>query len=159
GATLGDPRECQNGFYAYAVPYYSVVPRERTETGAHVWIVETRRAPNVAIDQRAKNFNRMDLTKGTFEALDHGADAAVLLSTEGDRAEGAGLNMWTVGGKTWVTPRENLLEGITRRTVSARAQEKGIEAKAADLEPEALLHAPEAFLSTTAGAIIPVTRV
>jgi hypothetical protein len=26
---LGDPRDCDNGFYAYAVPYYYVVPRER----------------------------------------------------------------------------------------------------------------------------------
>ena len=51
GAALGDPRECENGFYAYAVPYYYVVPKERIKTGAHIWIVETRRAPNAAIDQ------------------------------------------------------------------------------------------------------------
>jgi branched-chain amino acid aminotransferase len=159
GVALGDPRDCENGFYAYAVPYYWVVPRERTETGAHVWIVETRRAPNVAIDQMAKNFNRMDLTKGTFEALDHGADAAVLLSTQGYLSEGAGFNIWIVRGKTLVTPGENLLEGITRRTVFDLAQEMGLEAKAANLEPKELLNAQEAFLSTTAGAIIPVTRV
>jgi hypothetical protein len=65
---LGDPRDCVNGFYAYAVPYYCVVPPERAQAGAYVWIVETRRAPNTAIDQTVKNFNRMDLTKGTFEA-------------------------------------------------------------------------------------------
>ena len=136
GATLGDPRDCENGFYAYAVPYYYVVPKERIDTGAHIWIVETRRSPNVAIDQTAKNFNRMDLTKGTFEALDHGADAAVLLSTEGYLAEGAGFNIWIVRGKSLVTPDDNLLEGITRRTVFDLAQEMGIEAKAAKLEPE-----------------------
>jgi branched-chain amino acid aminotransferase len=45
GAFLGDPRDCNNGFYAYAVPYYYVVPRECVETGAHIWIAETRRAP------------------------------------------------------------------------------------------------------------------
>jgi len=159
GAALGDPRECENGFYAYAVPYYYVVPKERIKTGAHIWIVETRRAPNAAIDQLAKNFNRMDLTKGTFEALDHGADAAVLLSTQGYVAEGAGFNIWIVRGKTLVTPGDNLLEGITRRTVFDLAQEMGLEAKVANLEPDELLHAQEAFLSTTAGAIIPVTRV
>ena len=27
GGVLGDPRDCDNGFYAYAVPYYYVVPR------------------------------------------------------------------------------------------------------------------------------------
>ena len=159
GAVLGDPRDCDNGFYAYAVPYYYVVPRERVESGAHIWIAETRRAPNAAIDQTAKNFNRMDLTKGTFEALDHGADAAVLLSIEGYVAEGAGFNIWVVRGKTLLTPGDNLLEGITRRTVFDLAKEMGIEAKTANLKPQELIEAPEAFLSTTAGGIVPVTRV
>jgi branched-chain amino acid aminotransferase len=159
GAVLGDPRDCDNGFYAYAVPYYYVVPRERIETGAHIRIAETRRAPNAAIDQTAKNFNRMDLTKGTFEALDHDADAAVLLSTEGYVAEGAGFNIWVVRGKTLLTPGDNLLEGITRRTVFELAKEMGIEAKTANLKPQELIEAPEAFLSTTAAGIVPVTRV
>jgi branched-chain amino acid aminotransferase len=159
GAILGDPRDCENGFYAYAVPYYYVVPRDRVETGAHIWIAETRRAPNAAIDQTAKNFNRMDLTKGTFEALDHGADAAVLVSIEGYVAEGAGFNVWILRGKTLLTPADNLLEGITRRTVFELAKEMGIEAKTANLKPQELIEAPEAFLSTTAGGIIPVTRV
>ncbi len=159
GGVVGDPRDCDNGFYAYAVPYYYVVPRERLETGAHIWIAETRRSPNVAIDQTVKNFNRMDLTKGTFEALDHGADAAVLLSTEGYVTEGAGFNIWIVRGKTLLTPTDNLLEGITRHTVFDLAREIGIDANTANLEPNELIEATEAFLSTTAGGIVPVTRV
>src|SRR4029077_7518884 len=101
----------------------------------------------------------MDLTKGTFEALDHGADAAVLLSIDGHVAEGAGFNIWIVRGKTLLTPGDNLLEGITRRTVFDLAKEMGIEAKTANLEPQDLVEAQEAFLSTTAGGIVPVTRV
>ena len=139
GGVLGDPRDCVNGFYAYAVPYYYVVPRERVQTGAHIWIVETRRAPNAAIDQTVKNFNRMDLTKGTFEALDQGADAAVLLSTEGYVAEGPGFNVWIVRGNALVTPADNLLEGITRRTVFDLAEELGVNAKTANLAAEELL--------------------
>ena len=159
GAALGDLRECENGFYAYAVPYYWVVPRERAETGVHLHIAETRRVPNEAIDQRAKNFNRMDLTKATFEALDHEADAAVLLSMDGNLTEGPGFNVWIVRDKTILTPSENLLEGITRRTVFDLAQENGMKAEAADLRPDDLLNASEAFISSTAGGIIPVTRV
>ena len=62
-------------------------------------------------------------------------------------------------GKSLVTPDDNLLEGITRRTVFDLAQEMGIEATAAKLDPNELMLANEAFLSTTAGAIVPVTRV
>jgi branched-chain amino acid aminotransferase len=157
--TIGDPRDCVNGFYAYAVPYYYVVPRECVETGAHIWIVETRRAPNAAIDQTVKNFNRMDLTKGTFEALDRGADAAVLLSTDGYVAEGPGFNVWIVRGNALVTPAGNLLEGITRRAVFDLAEQLGVDAKTANLTAEELSEANEAFLSTTAGGIIPISRV
>jgi len=159
GVILGDPRDSDNGCYACAGPYYYVVPRERAETGAHIWIAETRRAPNVSIDQRIKNFNRMDLTRATFEALDHGADAAVLLSMEGYVAEGPGFNIWIVRNKGLLTPGDNLLEGITRRTVFELADEMGIEAKAANLKSQELIEASEAFLSTTAGGIVPVTRV
>jgi branched-chain amino acid aminotransferase len=159
GAVLGDPRDCDNGFYAYAVPYYYVVPHDCVESGAHIWIVETRRAPSAAIDQTAKNFNRMDLTRGTFEALDHGADAAVLLSIDGYVTEGPGFNIWIIRGKSLLTPKDDLLEGITRRTVFDLAKEMDIEAKSANLEPRELIEAPEAFLSTTAGGIVPVTRV
>ena len=159
GGILGDPRDCDNGFYVYAVPYYYVVPRERIESGTHVWIVETRRAPNSAIDQIVKNFNRMDLTKGTFEALDHGADAAVLLSTDEYVAEGPGFNIWIVRHNALVTPGDNLLEGITRRSVFDLAQEFGVVANTANIGADELIAANEAFLSTTAGGIIPVTRV
>jgi branched-chain amino acid aminotransferase len=159
GVALGDPRTCENGFYAYAVPYYWVVPRERIETGAHLKIVQTRRAPSEAIDQRVKNFNRMDLTKGTFEALDAGADAPLLLSMNGHLTEGPGFNVWIVRDKTLLTPGDDLLEGITRRTVFDLAKELGLKAEAADLGPDELRNAPEAFMSSTAGGIFPVTRV
>jgi len=159
GGVLGDPRDCDNAFYAYAVPYYYVVPRECVETGVHIWIAETRRVPNAAIDQTVKNFNRMDLTKATFEALDHGAHAAVLLSIDGYVTEGPGFNIFIAHGKGLCTPMKDVLEGITRRTVFDLAGAMGIEAKAANLEAQELIEASEAFLSTTAGGIIPVTRV
>ncbi len=101
----------------------------------------------------------MDLTKGTFEALDHGADAAVLLSTDGYLTEGAGFNIWVVRGEMLLTPGENLLHGITRRTVFDLAAEMGIVAKTANMAADQLIEAKEAFLSTTAGGIVPITRV
>ena len=96
GTAIGDPRSCENEFIAYSYPYYWVVPRERVQTGAHLWLAETCRAPDAAINQKTKNFNRMDLTRAQFEALDAGADAPVLPSTEGFLTEGPGFNLWIV---------------------------------------------------------------
>lgn len=159
GVIFGDPRTCENGFYAYVVPYYWIVPRDRIDSGAHLWIVNTRRAPNEAINQKVKNFNRMDLTQGQFEAADHGADGPLLLSTTGKLTEGPGFNIWIVRGNKLLTPGEHLLEGITRLTVFELARDLGLDAEAAELTPDDLYGAKEAFLSSTGGGIMPVTRV
>ena len=57
------------------------------------------------------------------------------------------------------TPRGNILEGITRQTVLDLAVELGVPARQADLSPAALRTADEAFLSSTAGGIMPVSQV
>ncbi|MBM3483488.1 MAG: branched-chain amino acid--2-keto-4-methylthiobutyrate aminotransferase [Alphaproteobacteria bacterium] len=159
GAAFGDPRNAVNGFYAYVVPYYWVIPKEHAETGGHLWIASVRRAPSEAINQKVKNFNRMDLTAGQFEALEHGADAPILLSTTGKLTEGPGFNVWIVRGKKLLTPGKDLLEGVTRKTVFELAQESGFEPVATELTADDLLEAKEVFISSTAGGVLPITRV
>jgi len=154
-----DPRLCKNTFIAYAIPYVWIFSPARQEKGIHVRIAGTRRTPAEAIDPRVKNFNWMDLERGLFEALDHGADTAVLCTPGGHLSEGPGFNLWLVRDGAVLTPRTNVLEGITRRTVFDLAAELGVPAREADLAPEDLRTAEEAFLSSTAGGIMPVSRV
>ncbi len=159
GVAFGDPRSSENELIAYAVPYYTIVPEPKTKTGAHLWIASTRRAPDAAINQRCKNFNRMDLTAAHFEALDNGADQPVLLSTDGYLTEGPGFNVWIVRDGKALTPGDNLLEGITRKTVFDLCRDIGLEAEAADLTAEDLEGANEAFISSSGGGVMPVVRV
>lgn len=159
GGAIGDPRSCENEFIAYSHPYYWVVPRERVKTGVHLWLAETCRAPNSAINQKTKSFNRMDLTRAQFEALDAGADAPVLPSTDGFLTEGPGFNLWIVKDGRVLTPGDNMLEGITRRTVFELCSLLDLEATTANLTAEDLQKSEEAFISTTGGGIVPVTRV
>lgn len=154
-----DPRLCRNRLIAYAIPYVWLFGPERQLRGLHVWIAGTRRTPAEAIDPRVKNFNWMDLERGLFEALDRGADTAVLCTPAGLLAEGPGFNLWVVRAGALLTPRANVLEGITRRTVFDLAAELGVPAGEADLGPDDLRGADEAFLSSTAGGIMPVGRV
>lgn len=115
--------------------------------------------PAEAIDPRVKNFNWMDLERGLLEALDRGADTAVLCTPAGRLAEGPGFNLWLVRDGALLTPRANVLEGITRRTVFDLAAEIGVPAREADLRPDDLRGADEAFLFSTAGGLMPVGRV
>jgi branched-chain amino acid aminotransferase len=154
-----DPRRCRNRFLAYAIPYVWIVSPERQEEGIDLAIVDNRRTPAEAMDPRVKNFNWMDMQRGLFQAYDRGADLAVLCTPAGHLAEGPGFNVFLVRDGALATPRSNVLEGITRRTVLELAGEAGLAARETDLGPEALRQADEAFLSSTAGGIMPVTRV
>jgi branched-chain amino acid aminotransferase len=157
--TRRDPRLCQNKFVGFALPYIWIVSPERQEEGIDLAIAGTRRTPAEAIDPRLKNFNWADLQQGLFEALDRGADTAVLCTPAGLLAEGPGFNLWVVRGGALATPRANVLEGVTRRTVLDLAGALGIAARESDLTPDDLRGADEAFLSSTAGGIMPVSRV
>ena len=101
----------------------------------------------------------MDLTAAHFEALDAGADQPVLLSTDGYVTEGPGFNVWIIRDGKALTPGDNLLEGITRKTVFDLCQDIGLEAEATDLKAEDLEEAGEAFISSSAGGVVPVVRV
>ncbi len=154
-----DLRACRNGLIAVAVPYYWVLPKAKMDTGIAVVIPENRRYSADAVDARAKNFNWMDLTKGLLQAFQAGGDSAVLCTPDGKLSEGPGFNVWMVKDGRLLTPRGNLLEGITRKSVFELAKDMGVDAREVDLYPDDLREADEAFTSTTAGGITPVTQV
>ncbi len=154
-----DLRTCIQRFIAFALPYIWIVRPERQETGIDVAIVDNRRTPTEAIDPRVKNFNWMDMQRGLLQGLDRGADNVVLCTPSGFLAEGPGFNVFFAKAGKLFTPAANVLEGITRRTVIELAAMLGLTVTAGDFPPEALRGADEAFLSSTAGGIMPVTRV
>jgi branched-chain amino acid aminotransferase len=154
-----DIRKCRNGLIAVCVPYYWVLGQDKQTSGVNVVITENQRVPAGAIDARVKNFNWMDLTRGLLEAYEKGGDSALLCTPDGFLSEGPGFNIWLAKDGKLFTPRGNLLEGVTRRAVFELARDMGVETTDKPLTPEDLRAADEAFTSTTAGGITPVTQV
>ncbi|HEV8307291.1 MAG TPA: aminotransferase class IV [Methylomirabilota bacterium] len=154
-----DPRHCLNRFIGFALPYIWIISPEKQARGINLVIAPNRRTPTEAIDPRIKNFNWMDLERALFEALDRGGDTGVLCAPDGYLTEGPGFNLFLIKDGTLWTPRTNVLEGITRRTVFELAAEVGLATREGDLPPDALRSADEAFLSSTAGGIMPVSQV
>ena len=155
-----DFRDTNPTFLAYAVPYVWISdPEQQTTTGLHAQIANTRRIPDEAVNQTYKNHHWGDLTMAQLEARDAGAQIAVLLGTTGNLTESIGSNLfWWKGGRLF-TPATNCLPGITRMTVFDLAKESGVDVEIGDYPGDALREADEAFLSSTAGGIMPVTRV
>jgi branched-chain amino acid aminotransferase len=154
-----DLRQTTPTFLAYAIPYVWIAMLEKQRQGVHVYVATTPRIPDNAVTARYKNFHWGDLTRGQLEALDAGADVAILCGVTGHLAEGPGFNVFFLKAGKIFTPQGNILEGITRRTVLDLAREIGVEVETGDYPAEALRMADEAFISSTAGGIMPVTKV
>ncbi|WP_208508357.1 aminotransferase class IV [Variovorax paradoxus] len=154
-----DPRECQNRFYAFSQPFVWIGTPAQQRTGLAMVISQVQRIASAAIDTRVKNFHWLDLTMGIFEAYDRGALVAALPDAHGNVTEGAGFNIFGAKDGALFTPRRNVFEGMTRRTVIELARQLGIGCELADIPVQRLREADEIFITSTAGGVMPVTRL
>ncbi len=153
------PAYARNYIVAFAIPWVWVMSLEVQERGGHLIIAETLRIPPGSVDPTAKNFHWADLTRGQFEALDRGADFALLLDSDGNVTEGPGFNVFFVIDDVVVTPDAGVLEGITRKSVIEICAELGISARVGKVSAADAREADEIFLATTAGGVMPASRI
>jgi len=73
--------------------------------------------------------------------------------------EGPGFNIFGVHAGQLITPDHGMLEGITRRTVIEIAQSLGIPVQVRPVSASEFRAADEAFISSSGGGVLPVTRV
>lgn len=155
-----DPRVFDNRFYAYAVPYVWLLPHEDFEAGMDVVVVRSvHRIPTMSVDPTVKNHHWGDLVRGMYEAYDRGARWPILLDAKGAVAEGPGYNVFALVDDELLTPETGVLEGVTRRTVMELAGQEAIAAHVVTLPEEALRRASELFATSTAGGVMPITKL
>ncbi|MCM2476376.1 branched-chain amino acid--2-keto-4-methylthiobutyrate aminotransferase [Rhizobium sp. CG5] len=153
------PLNARNYLIAYAVPWVSIATEEHFVRGLHLVIAKTLRIPPESFDPRVKNFHWGDLTAGLFEAYDRGADYSVLLDGDGNVTEGPGFNVFSIIDGVVATPARGGLDGITRQSVFELCKELGIRCEIRDVPAKELREADEIFTCTTAGGIMPVSRI
>ena len=98
-------------------------------------------------------------TMALHEALDKGADEAIMMDMNGFISEGSGENVFIVKDEVVFTPTiDHCLNGITRQSVIQIAKDLSIEVQEQDLRYEDLKNADEAFFTGTAVEITPITK-
>ena len=154
-----DPRKAVPSVYAFVIPYVWIMPLAVQETGGSAVVTRTvRRTPPGAMDPTIKNLQWGDLSRGFFEAWDRGAQLPLLPDGDGNITEGC-YNIFTVHKGALRTPSRGVLEGVTRRTAVEIAVGKGWQVELADTPVASLYTADEIFLSSTAGGIMPITKL
>ena len=154
-----DPRQGVPSFIAFAVPFGWLADEAQRARGLDATVAGQRRIPPESVDPRVKNYHWLDLVMGLYEAFDRGGETVMLTDGAGHVAEGPGFNVFAVKQGRATTPDAGVLEGITRETALLLLEELGVPAAAAPLPVEALRAADEAFVTSTAGGIVPLTRL
>ena len=99
-------------------------------------------------------------TMALHEALDKGADEAIMMDKNGYISEGSGENIFIVKDNIIFTPTtEHCLNGITRQSVIQIAIDLGFEVVEKNLDYADLSEADEAFFTGTAVEITPITKL
>lgn len=151
--------DCDNHFMAYALPWIDVIPKDVQARGAHLWIATKPRVPDASVDPTVKNYQWSDFTSGLFEAQDNGFDSAVVCDEAGFVTEGPGFNVFIVKDGHVHTPDRGSLHGITRKSVLELCGMLEIPAAIAPVRRDELEDADEVFLATTAGGVMPASRI
>jgi branched-chain amino acid aminotransferase len=99
-------------------------------------------------------------TMALHEALDNGADEAIMLDKNGYISEGSGENIFIVkNGKIYTPNTNHCLNGITRQSVIQIAKDLNLQVKEKNLDYDELLNADEAFFTGTAVEITPISKL
>jgi branched-chain amino acid aminotransferase len=147
-------------FTIFAVPFDQYVS---TETDAHVTVSSWRRVDDNAIPARGKisgAYVNSAFIKSDAQLA--GFDEAIVLNQDGHVSEGSAENLFIVRGGKLITPpvTENILEGITRRTVMELAQnDLGIEVIERAIDRTELYLCDELLLTGTAAQITAATHI
>lgn len=158
----GNPRDfasCETKFFAYAKPYYGITAGQEFQKPVTLYISPRVRFPKNSMDPIYKSFHWGDLTAAQFESLDHGAETAVLVDLDGNITEGPGFNVFCVKDNVVITPKNGVLEGITRKAIIEICKESKISIQLRNPSPKEFESADEVFLSSTAGGLTPVSHV
>ncbi len=154
-----DPRKATPRFIAFAVPFGWILKPEDFEVGLDVLVTDIKRIPPGSVDPTIKNYHWLDLVSGMLNSYDLGHDTAILIDENNNVSEGPGFNIFSVDETGLNTPDHGVLEGITRQTVINLAKELDLSINIKSISIEKLKSSDELFATSTAGGIMPITKI
>lgn len=135
----------------------------KNDTNAHVTFSSWRRIDDNTIPARGKvsgAYANSALIK--TDAVRAGFDEALVLDQNGHVSEGSAMNIFMVRDGALITPpvTDNILEGITRRSIIELArQELGLTVIERSIDRTEVFICEEFFMTGTAAQVVAVTRV
>jgi branched-chain amino acid aminotransferase len=144
-----------------AWPWPSYMDPEARDRGIKVKTSSyTRHHVNITMCKAKANGNYINSILALREALDSGAEEALMLDNEGYVAEGSGENFFMIRDGIIYTPDlTSCLDGITRRSLFQIAADEGYEVRERRITRDEVYICDEAFFTGTAAEVVPIREL
>jgi len=156
-----DPRKCPKASVICIADKIALFPAEVFERGLVMMTAATPVHHREGVSPRIKSLNYLAHILAKIEAAAAGADEALMLEAGDGVAEGVGENVFSVHGRTLITPPAyaGILRGVTRDAVLEIAAAAGYVVREDMLTRYDLYTADEVFLTGTAAEIVGVVKL
>lgn len=155
-----DPRFMLSGPTVVVTAEYKTPRPETKARGLSLFTSTFRTSGPDVFDLHLNSHSRLNLIQALIQAINAGADEALMLDPRGFVASCNSTNFFLVrGGELWTSTGNYSFRGITRRAVITAARAAGIVVREHDVTLAQTYAADEAFVTGTLGGLTPVTRI
>ncbi|MBA2618452.1 MAG: aminotransferase class IV [Rubrobacter sp.] len=155
-----DPRLVVGGPNVVIIAEHKKADPEVKERGVSLFTSTVRRPPPDTLDQRLNCHSKLHEVVALVQALEAGADEALMLDPTGAVATCNATNFFVVRrGEVWTSTGHYSLNGITRRMVIELCKADGVPVSERPFSLTDVYDADEAFVTGTFGGLTPVVKV
>lgn len=155
-----DPRFILHGPTVVVTAEYKAPRPEAKAKGLSLFTSTFRTSGPDVFDLRLNSHSRINLIQALIQAINAGADEALMLDPRGFVASCNSTNFFIVrGGEVWTSSGGYSFKGITQAAVIEAARAAGIRVFEADFTLAQVYSADEAFVTGTLGGVTPVVRI
>ncbi len=155
-----DPRLTVSGPNLVIIPEYKLASPESRERGITLFTSTIRRGSPDYLDPRLNCHSKLHEVMALVQAIEAGADEALMLDIHGFVATCNATNFFMVkGGEVWTSTGQYCMNGITRGKILKVCRENGIPAFEKNFSLFDVYGTDEAFVTGTFGGLTPVVIV
>lgn len=155
-----DPRFALGRPTIVIVAEYKTPKPESKTKGLSLFTSTIRCSGPDVFDLRLNSHSRLNFIQALIQAINAGADEALMLDSNGFVASCNSTNFFIVrGGELWTSTGRFNFKGITRQKVISLFSRDGGVVREHDFTLAEVYNASEAFVTGTLGGITPVTQV
>jgi branched-chain amino acid aminotransferase len=155
-----DPRNAIGPATVVIVADFKMPSPALLTSGLSLFTSSIRCTPSHMFDMRLNSHSRLNLITALLEAIDAGADEALMLDPAGFVSSCNATNFfWVRGGKVFTSRGEFCFNGVTRANVIRLCEKNGIPMHQGDFVLTDTYAADEAFVTGTFGGLTPVREI